>query len=233
MRNANNRSLYKMLKSKLAAAGFKGTISEGYVNSILATANGQSSYDFTLLEGANNPNVVENRLSYQDAIVVSHVGLRFRKITSVAGISTSETYNNATVFPDEAGGAGFLNAHLAVFHNGKLVVKIGDTTYKPAVPLRRSLFIPQTQQSSATTKSQVSDFDGLIALDSPLILKGSEDNGLSFVIPANSSQKVQYTDTATNGTVYVELYMVGYTITGGNKVDFKKALNNDADSASV
>lgn len=217
MKQSLNRTLYKFLRKNLGSAG--GTISESSIVSLAKAINGRSSFTFETLENQGSTvNPIENRIPYQDAMVVTHIGIRVRNVGAVPGISVPQTYNNATVFPNEVG--GFQTDHLAAIWNGGVKFKIGDTTYKPSIPARRSWLVPQTQQSAVGNRSQLSEYDGLIALDSPVVLKGSENNEVTLDIPSDPAQKIQYTDTATNGTVYLEFYALGLRVTGGNKLNF-------------
>ena len=103
------------------------------------------------------------------------------------------------------------------------LTKKGDTTYLPALPLDSARFVPQTQQSALTNKSSTEqDGSGIIKLERPFNLIGTDLGDMLLNVPAAGNLKIQYSTvanvTTTPKKVIAILQLNGILVSGGNKI---------------
>ena len=210
------------LKQKFGES-FQGQITQSYLRMENDTVDGQGSYIYDIRSAKGNATATEFLLNENDSFHASYVAL-FLGVRPAANPAAAvlQTYPNQVVFADEtaANPAGTFDPnHLEAFYNGRMQLKVGDTTFIPGLDLRNSRHVPNNQQTSASTKSQQDAKNGLISLHPPFTLSGKDNNELSIIIPAANGLKVQYTTAAHAGLrVFSCLYLIGYRITGGARV---------------
>lgn len=210
------------LKSKMP--GFKGIISPSFLRAEveLTDATGNFEFDFRNAKGVKQ--LTEQLLKENDLFRVMEVHFAIAsRLIALPSIRVPQQYPNQVVFDSEANDspAGTFDAtHLEALFNGNLSYKKGDTIYLSALALNGSRFVPQTQQSALTNASSTEqEGSGIIALERPFSLSGSDTGNLNLNIPAASGLKIQYSTTANAGKkVIAILQLNGILVSGGSKI---------------
>ena len=201
------RKILTTLKTKFP----KSVIAPGFIRCEQLLVNGNGEYTFTL-KTLGNESPTENKLNEQDGFMILGYGIfLLRESTTVGGISVLQTYPNAQIFPDEAG-LGLKNQHLEVVYNGKLTMKVGDTTYLPGAYTGDCRVVRTTLQSGTLTQSEKHAGDGFVALCPQYFVRGRELNEIKLRVPANANQLVQSTGGTYNTKVV--LILQGFTVSG-------------------
>lgn len=191
--------------------GANAVATYGYLAKRVALSNGTGTLSFNLLENGNQPAVgLERFLNMNDAFVTTHWGLfLLNEVVAEPGQAVPQTYENETQFTV----AGVDPKALAKLYNGSFNVTIGQDKLIEGYPTRNFRVVNTTQQSSATTKSEVSPRDGFAESSPLVILSGSGKNQLSVVRPASATETVQ--STVGTNVIYAVLMAYGYTVFGG------------------
>lgn len=172
--------------------------------------NGNGTIDFSLLENGNNAAVgLESFLNMDDAFVVTHIGLGLlNEVVAEIGQAQLQTYENNTEFTV----AGVTPANLGKLYNGQMAVTVGQNKIIDKYPTRNFRVVNTTQQSSATTKSEILPRNGFAESNPLLILSGKGKHKFTVTRPSSATEGVQST-VATN-VVYAVLLVQGYTVFG-------------------
>lgn len=207
---------------------YKGVISESFLRAEAKTIDGNGIYGFDFRASKGDKRATEVLLNDNDLFVV--MGIRFfllNVLKSNPVISVPQTYPNPIVFDSEVDDAivgTFDPTHLEAFYsNGALSYKKGDTTYIKALSLRDTRFVSQTQQSSLVNKSSTEiSSPGMLVLNSPFKLAGSDLGETLISVPAPSQLKIQFSTvaniTTTPREVVLGLQLEGVLFSGGNKI---------------
>lgn len=185
-------------------------ISPSFVRVEKKIQNGVQTYDFGVTKDANSDSVTERKIDRKDLFVISHMGLfLMARLTTNVGIEVLQTYPNIYVFPDET--TNFYGAHLEVFYNGLLSVKVGQTTFIEAMDTRQFRSVEDIQQSSASTKSSAKSGSGLVELTPQIILDGNQKNEIQVKAPVSAAAKVANTNANTDN--YLVFFARGFLLT--------------------
>ncbi|MEO5892266.1 MAG: hypothetical protein ABIQ31_18610 [Ferruginibacter sp.] len=214
------------LKGKMPS-GFKGVISQSYLRAEVDTVDGTPQFEFDFRSAKGIKQLTERLLNENDLFRV--LAIRFRigvRLLSNPAIWVPQSYPNNFVFDtetDDATAGTFDAAHLEALYNGYLNYKKGDTTYLPALSLEGARFVSQTQQTSAANKSSTEHNDGgIIKVERPFNLMGTDLGNLTLNIPAASNLKIQFSTVANITTVPKKIVLMcqldGILVSGGNKI---------------
>jgi hypothetical protein len=227
MRPVNFEKEMASLRSRLGA-GYKGIMSESILRAEvdLIDATGVYAFDFRNAKGIKQ--LTEVLLKENDLFRV--LGVRFNLAVRKAAIPTAyvpQTYPNKIVFATETADtpAGTFDAdHLeAIYNAGSISYKKGDTVFLPTLSLRDSRFVGQTQKSSAANTTSTEFFkSGVLPVQRPFNLIGTDLGETSLNIPGAQNLKLQYSTVAnltTNGLKIIAICTLeGILASGGNKI---------------
>lgn len=210
-------SLQKKLKNvvtkNLKKAG--AVVQEGYLQLETVLASGVLRFAVLETDADISRRKTELRLNQNDAFVITHIGIFLKKEDSAkAGAGVLQTYPNIQVFPDVA--TQVANADLIAFWNSRLNIKVGDREWTKGLDMSKSLFIPQSQQASATTYSQRDIVDGMFPIEPIVTLEGQDAIDISLTIPSWSGQLIQLSTAGAGVTIYAVLKAHGFLIRNGS-----------------
>lgn len=172
---AYNRQVFKAMKKSFP----KGTVISAHQLRVEAPiSNNANTYELKILEDTQAGIKTEIRLNKNDMMYVTGIGLALynRKAINDPSASTEtieplQTYPNQTYF---AASVLHVPGHLEVFYKGDLSLKIGNTVFIPKLSTDKFKYVPQTQQSAATNKSQYTNDDLIKELASHYRIKGTD-----------------------------------------------------------
>lgn len=185
------RLVFDNAKALVSNAGFnvnQAVLSQSYLRSEVAMSTSTTSYHIpVLVNDTQNGNAfaTENRLNLQDAFVVSSIGI----FVSAPAASTTTafpyfTYPNAQTFSTVGAATALYN-----LYNGSMSITVNNRQIVPAWDIYRHLYVPQTQQASATgTNTAIDQNDaaeyGYYPVEPNLVLVGSKNNQISLNLPS-------------------------------------------------
>ena len=185
------RLVFDNAKALVSNAGFnvnQAVLSQSYLRSEVAMSTSTTSYHIpVLVNDTQNGNAfaTENRLNLQDAFVVSSIGI----FVSAPATSTTTafpyfTYPNAQTFSTVGAATALYN-----LYNGSMSITVNNRQIVPAWDIYRHLYVPQTQQASATgTNTAIDQNDaaeyGYYPVEPNLVLVGSKNNQISLNLPS-------------------------------------------------
>lgn len=185
------RLVFDNAKALVSNAGFnvnQAVLSQSYLRSEIAMSTSTTSYHVpVLVNDTQNGNAfaTENRLNLQDAFVVSSIGIF---VAAPAASTTTAfpyfTYPNAQTFSTVGAAAALYN-----LYNGSLSITINNRQIVPSWDIYRHLYVPQTQQATATgtntaiDQNDASEF-GYYPVEPNLVLVGSKNNQISLNLPS-------------------------------------------------
>jgi hypothetical protein len=204
--NAADRAVFKQLTAK-----YEGKVIAPHVLRIEQTiTNSDSIYTFPVLQDGTVPLKTEIRLNKNDILFMTHVGLYiYEKTLNQEGAGVLQTYPNEIAFTT---GAGFTKAHLETIYNSQLRLKVGTREFVSGLDTRLFRWVPQTQQSAATNKSQADEDAGMIQLPTYYSLRGTDEIEISLSVPVFSGIQMANIAPLTNQLV---LKCKGFLIKGG------------------
>lgn len=210
-----DRKIFKATEDilkKVHGANAEGMIiSPSFLRAEVALSNSKGVYKFDLKKTGNEVQT-EVKLDRNDLFVVTRIGLFLaQQVASSIGKEVLQSYPNATVF----GVAGANAADLEAIYNGTTSLKIGSRVNIEKMPNHFFRFVPTTQQSSATNKSETNIIDATYA-PAPLIsLHGTMDIELSVEFPTFAGFDVEATTPATDGVAKLVTCLYGFIVKGG------------------
>lgn len=185
------RLVFDNAKALVSNAGFnvnQAVLSQSYLRSEIAMSTSTTSYHVpVLVNDTQNGNAfaTENRLNLQDAFVVSSIGIF---VAAPAASTTTAfpyfTYPNAQTFSTVGAAAALYN-----LYNGSLSITVNNRQIVPSWDIYRHLYVPQTQQATATgtntaiDQNDASEF-GYYPVEPNLVLVGSKNNQISLNLPS-------------------------------------------------
>lgn len=176
------RAVYDYILSLLPDTYDRQLITTSYLRSQKLISNSSPVYDFEILKGNDSPLATERRLDKNDVFVVTHLGFYLVQNPVDTGVEQLngilQTYNNPTAL---AGSANIPD--LAAFWNGSWSIKVGSTVFFDAYPNQLTWAAPDTQQSSATTRSSRAYADGAPIVEPMPVLSGANTNVVQLTIP--------------------------------------------------
>jgi len=206
--------------------GFQGSRSQ---LACFAGINGTvGSITFPILSTQqNNANTVyglEKRLNISDSFIVLSCGIFLTSSPKGAtathptaleiASTTIHTFPNptATSFDTKAD-------ELENVYNGFLSIKIGNVNWFPSISMRTFYRVPQTQQSSTTTKDEYQRDQGIMKLTPTLTLNGNGNNDFTVTFANASVDMAAAANTGFNGLL---LYLDGIILpNAAGKVDLE------------
>lgn len=227
MRPQNFEKEMAALRSRLGA-GYKGVMSESILRAEVDLIDATGVYNFAFQNAKGIKQLTEVLLKENDLFRV--LGLRFNLAVRRASVPTAyvpqvsaNKFLFATETADSPAGT-FDSDHLeAIYNCGFIAYKKGDTVFLPQLSLRDARFVAQTQQTSAANKSSVEQYKaGVVPLQRPFNLIGTDLGEVSLNIPGAQNLKLQYSTVAnltTNGLRIIAIITLeGILASGGNKI---------------
>jgi len=194
-----DRSIWKTVMQK--AKELNGGIpSPSYLRIEQTLNNTKSRYDFNL-KAIGGEAVTEVKLDRNDLFVVSDIAVYLLCQTDAKiGKDVLQSYANKVIF---AAANGFDPDDLETIYNGFFTLKIGSTVNIEKMSMQNFRFVPQTQQSSTSNKSQYTLIEASFKLGSLLYLYGTMDINATIEIPTfNGIQIAAVTSGITNKIVF-------------------------------
>lgn len=189
-------------------------IEEGELRMEALLVNGQGEYIFKH-KSNDSESATELRLAEQDLFATYDIGIfLMAEDQSIRGTGVLSTFPNPTEFPDEVNFV--VNKHLEHIYNGKLKIKVGDTTYNNGMAVRDARVVNTSQQTGATNRNETRAGDGFLGTTQTYKIKGMEKVDLILKVPSDSQHKIQ---SGTTTKLKVVLVLKGFTVTGaGSRV---------------
>jgi hypothetical protein len=202
----SERAVFKFLQTQ-----YPGKIIAPHVLRVEQTlTNTDSQLTFPILEDGTVPLKSEIRLNKNDILFTTQLGLFiYEKTLNQEGAGVLQT------FPSELGfttGAGFTKAHLETIYNAKLRLQVASSELIAGLDTRVFRDVPQTQQSSATNKSQATEDSGMIELPTYYALRGTDQINMQITMPFFAGIQIANIAPLTNQLV---LKARGFIIKGG------------------
>ncbi len=216
MSRISQREAFERCKAALLLRGYSQekinamVIQPDYIRVDQALVNTSTTYSFNI-QSTSATTANEAKLDINDSFYVTHLGILLYN-----GISTDPhnkplvTYPNTSYFGT---GTNFDFQDLEIIYNvGRLSYKVQTRTVLENLPIRDCRYVPQTQQSSATNKSQQEALDGLIPMTPEYFVQGSANNQFVLNIPLYNSAAINWAHDAANNTNYVVMLAQGFKI---------------------
>lgn len=204
--SASERAVFKHLQAKYE----KKVIAPHVLRIEQTITNSDSIYTFPVLQDSTVPLKTEVRLNKNDILFMTHIGLfMYEKVSGQEGAGVLQTYPNESAFTT---GAGFTKSHLEIMYNSQLKLRVGTREFVSGLDTRLFRYVPTTQQSSATNKSEADEDSGMIQLPTYYSLRGTDEIELSLSVPVFAGIQVANIAPLTNQLV---LKCKGFLIKGG------------------
>lgn len=172
MNSARHRQIFNALVKKY---GQDAVPSPGFLRVEQELKNSSGVYRFPI-DTQSGSGVTELKLDRNDLFVVTDLAFYLlREDATKLGASVLQTYPNETEFAAVVGPPAFTPGHLEAIYNGKFSLKIQSKVNIEAMSMHHFRYVPETQQSAATNKSQYSIEKAAYPLGSLLYLKGTMD----------------------------------------------------------
>lgn len=212
-------------------------VQPAYIRSENVISNTKNSYSFEtrsdrLANITGRP--LQKGVDNNDLFFVSDWGLYLdNRVTTSKSQVVLQTFPNSIAFAAATTGCAY--AQLDIFYNSSIQFQVGSTVWYEAYDTQRFRYVPQTQQTAATTAaagnySQASLKDTLVPIAPYAVLSGSASNIIQLNIPALPDTADMAVDTGTQptGENVLTLYFNGFVIKNGadNPVIAKRLLDN-------
>ena len=224
-----NNLAYKRALLKIVKKQFKGAIIADHQLRVEQPINNQTNtYEMKVLEDTMLGIKTEIKLNKNDLFLCTGIGLAVynRKNTNDANASTEtveplQTYGNESYFG--AATANFDPKHLEFVYKGHITLKVGSTIYIPQLSTDKFKFVPQTQQSAATNRSQYNNEEIIKDLTAHYKIRGTDQVEFNLNVKTFTGIKAAADTTAVpNSENRVVLLLDGFLIKGGaNLVETK------------
>jgi len=199
-------------------------VQPAYIRSENVISNTKNSYSFEtrsdrLANITGRP--LQKGVDNNDLFFVSDWGLYLdNRVTTSKSQVVLQTFPNSIAFA--AATTGCTYAQLDIFYNSSIQFQVGSTVWYEAYDTQRFRYVPQTQQTAATTAaagnySQASLKDTLVPIAPYAVLSGSASNIIQLNIPALPDTADMAVDTGTQATGenVLTLYFNGFVIKNG------------------
>jgi hypothetical protein len=208
------RAILNRIRETVAQKGITPEkVSPSFLRVAVLMDPAKSQYIFVVKKDVGSSLVHDRKLDPNDSFVITDLGIKLLAETPAnPGTGILQTYPNVQVFPAVAGEV--THAHLNIFYNGSIEVKVNDVVYAPAIKTEGMLVVRTTQQSSATTFSERFLKDGTVELNPDITLNGSVKNEIALTVPTFAGLQIQHATAATRN--YVVLDCLGFLIRGGS-----------------
>lgn len=187
------RLVFENAKSLVQNAGFsvnQAVLSQSYIRTEVAMSTSTTQYTLPILVNSANASggttfPTMNLLNLQDAFVVSRIGVF---VAAPAASTTTAfpyfTYPNAQTFNTAGAATALYN-----LYNGNMSITVNNRQIVPSWDLYKHLYVPQTQQATATgtntaiDQNDASEF-GYYPVEPNIVLVGSKNNQVTLNLPA-------------------------------------------------
>ncbi len=205
------RAIYRSVEAYLTKEFGKDhgyIISPGFLRAEQTLSNSKGKYSFDLKKNGNEI-ATEVKLDRNDLFVVEKLGLYLSlQDSTTIGKEVLQSYPNNTVFTSTA----LVPADLEVIYNGFSSLKIGNRVNIENLSNQVFRYVPETQQSSATTKSNTS-LDDATYKPAPLImLHGTMD--IVYTVEFPTFATIAITTSVANTTTKLVLMPFGFLVKG-------------------
>lgn len=187
---AYNRNLFKSVKEWLKNQNDVGTSvpEPSYLRVEQAFVNGQGTYSFNIKVESSSV-VTERKLERNDIFCCTHLAVYLiKQNTSEIGKEVLQTYPNAQIFTSAS---AYDLTDLNAVYNGYLWIKTEQKVNAEAIPMNKFLWIPETQQASATTYSQFNVEEAAYWPGNVFFFKGWSSIEIKIQFPTWSGQTTQ------------------------------------------
>lgn len=202
-----------------AMAEYPGKVlSKGYLRALKQINNTDNTYTLDFKAASADLNV-EKKLDRNDTFIAHSITYGVAPVVSSEyGRTRPQTYPNFTAFPEVTTASSEFDPNdLELFWNAYITIKVGSVVQIENLATREALYVPQTQQSSASNRSQIDGAeDGIIHLEPNVILNGYDNLAVQLTVPLFSGAKVANTNSNTVNFIWMQLngYLIKET---GNK----------------
>lgn len=171
--------------------------------------NTTGSYVFPI-ETTSGQGIMERKLDRNDLFVVTGLMIALlAEADATPGAGVLQTYPNQIVFP---AAAGFNPDHLEAIYNGKLSLKIQSKVNIEGMSMQHFRYVPETQQSAATNKSEYSVDKAAYPLGTLINLKGTMN--VEVKVEFNTFNAMQIASVAAGVKHKIVFHPFGYLIKG-------------------
>lgn len=212
-----DRNIFNALRSK-----YTNLIpAPSYLRVETTLQNSRSNYLFDVKKNGNE-SATEVKLDRNDLFVITDLAFYLiAQDTTKVGREILETYNNETSFPPVAGPPAFDPKDLEAVYNGKFSLKLGTIVSIEGMSMQHFKYVPQTQRSTSSNRSQYSQREAAYALGSLIYLRGTNDITVSVDIPTYAGIALQSQTANINHKLVFHPY--GYLIKGAANIEEMKA----------
>lgn len=177
--------------------------------------NSLNNYVFDILQGNGTTGITETKLDKNDVFFASHLGIYLLGVdTTKPGAAVLQTYPNEIVFGASGTATGIVG-DLEAFYGGNslLTIKLGTKEFISSLPTKVMRYVPQTQQSTLTNKSEVSAYDGVADIER-FRFSGLDQIQIRLQIPPFVGITPQWAATAPNRKNAVVFMAHGFLVKG-------------------
>lgn len=177
--------------------------------------NSKGRYTFPVKKSTGNVLATEQRIDENDLFIATHVRLRLKlENPALPGSGAYQTYANQTAIPVVA--SEVVAADVESHWNSRLNIVVDSLEKLKAFDMNLSRVVPTTQQSAATNRSEIHEYDGYVPLHGAYFISGSKNNEINLDTPAYAGKLTQNTTAATR--IYLSLEFYGFLVPGGSAI---------------
>lgn len=189
------------------------SLSESFLRleSLLTT---QNTISFNVQQNLGTVIPTENRLSLNDAFIITHIGLFVKKVAVATPTAVNHAnadlypYANPSIFDGSAG-----DANIPAIYNSKLSLSVNQTKFIPGMNTYSFRRVPNAQKGAPTaagplvtpTDERPNSLFGYVETDL-IVLTGSQTIDINISLPTGFSGSF----TETNENNYAVLMVAGY-----------------------
>ena len=214
-----NRAHYNLLSKDYEGM----TITESFLRIENVISNTNTNYIFdprTLALKDTAVRVLQKVLADNDLFVVLDIAFFIDQRTKAKqGTAVLQTYPNVSAFS----AAGTVPADLEVFYNSTYSLKVANRLFIDNDTTRKFRVVPQTQQSSASNRSQSDASSDFYHAEPLAVLSGKQDAKITLVAPYFTGIAVEPTDVLYENILTLEVR--GYQIINGAN-NFEQVLHS-------
>lgn len=210
--DAQRRALFLELKAK-----WSGRFSPelGYLRIDRALNNADAIYKFDILKGNDKAGNVERLLDKNDSFYATHVGFMISaQDVNKRGKAPLQSYPNAVLFAGVTGTTAGGIEDLELIYNSEFKLAVGNKNYIAGISTREMRYVPQTQQTSLTNKSETqSPYDGLMNVGM-MCFSGRDDIQVSLNLPTYTAGTLDWKAVTANTENVLSFIALGVLVKG-------------------
>ena len=216
MNSTRHRQIFNALVKKY---GKDMVPSPGFLRVEQILSNNKGSYRFPI-DTNSGQSQTELKLDRNDLFVVTDLAFYLLKeVSAMPGLNVLQTYPNETEFAAVVGPPAFTPGHLEAIYNGRFSLKIATKVNIEAMSMHAFRYVPETQQSGATNKSEYSLDKAAYPLGSILYLKGNMD--IEVKVEFNTFAGIAIEAVTAGQAHKIVFHPYGYLIKGGANVQIQ------------